>query len=345
MKKVLLSTLIALTSVALVLPEADARRLGGGGSFGRQSSNVGRAAPAQRSATAPAPAPAAPAAASGAAAAPIKPASPLRGLLGGALLGLGLGALMSHLGFGGALGGLLGSILMVALVGAAGLFLYRMFARKNSGPVPASANGTYSGMNRGNSFDSNVNTVANTVTNVNANRLDTDVAYGKTDTPEIGSGLRPSFGSGTSVTATAAGAANATTSAGINVGTWTLPADFDIVAFTRSAKTYFIRLQAAWDKSDLDDIREFSTTEMFAEFRLELQERGASVNVTDVVRLDAETLGVETVGNDFLASVSFTGLIKEDAAADAKPFAEVWNFSKPVNGQGGWVLAGIQQTS
>ncbi len=84
---------------------------------------------------------------------------------------------------------------------------------------------------------------------------------------------------------------------------------------------------------------------MFAEFRLELQERGESANVTDVVKLDAEVLGVETVGNDYLASVKFTGLIKEDAAADATTFAEVWNLSKPVDGRGGWVLAGIQQTA
>ncbi len=81
---------------------------------------------------------------------------------------------------------------------------------------------------------------------------------------------------------------------------------------------------------------------MFGELRLQLQERGASANHTDVVSLDAELLGVETTAKDYLASVKFSGMIKESEQAPAEAFAEVWNMTKPVNGQGGWVLAGIQ---
>ena len=120
---------------------------------------------------------------------------------------------------------------------------------------------------------------------------------------------------------------------------------FDVPAFLRNSKTYFIRLQAAWDKADINDIREFTTPEMFAELRLEIQERGASPNHTDVVSIDAQMLGVETVGSDYLASVKFSGMIKEAENMPAAPFTEVWNMSKPTSGQGGWVLAGIQQLS
>jgi predicted lipid-binding transport protein (Tim44 family) len=126
---------------------------------------------------------------------------------------------------------------------------------------------------------------------------------------------------------------------------WGVPADFDVPAFLRSAKTYFIRLQAAWDKADTNDIREFTSPEMFGELKLQLQERGASPNNTDVVSLDAELLGIETTANDYLASVKFSGMIKEAEHAPAEPFAEVWNLSKPINGTGGWILAGIQQIS
>lgn len=314
MKKVMLSMLIALSAFSLVATDADAKRLGGGGSFGRQSSNV-----TQRAAPAPsntASRPAAPAAAPAPVGIPPKPASPWRGIVGGALLGLGLGAMMSHFGLGGALGGMFGSILMIALLGFAAFFIVRMFRRKNNDTL-APAGGYNGGSNSG---------------------FDKDAApFARTSTPEIGSGLAqspsPSFG----------GSATQDVPVASNPGTWSVPADFDVPAFLRNAKTYFIRLQAAWDKADLNDIREFTSTEMFAEFRLELQERGASANVTDVVKLDAELLGVETVGNDHLASVKFTGLIKEEPAADAAPFAEVWNLSKPVSGPGGWVLAGIQQ--
>ena len=321
MKKVLLSMLIALGATAMITTEADAKRLGGGTSTGRQSSNVtAKAAPAPAAAPSSSNVaqPGKPAAAPAPAAVPAKPASPWRGMLGGALLGLGAGALLSHLGLGGAMGGMFGSILMIALLAVAGMFIFRMFRRKNDALMTPAA--SYGGAGNGGFIN--------------------ESPYAKTATPEIGSGLQTGAATGfgtASVLAAPAAAANA--------GTWSVPADFDVPGFLRNAKTYFIRLQAAWDKGDLNDMREFTSTEMFAEFRLELQERGVSANVTDVVRLDAEMLGVETVGNDYLASVKFTGLIKEDAASDATQFAEVWNLSKPIDGHSGWVLAGIQQLS
>ncbi len=58
-----------------------------------------------------------------------------------------------------------------------------------------------------------------------------------------------------------------------------------------------------------------------------------------------ELLGIDTVGDDYLATLKFTGLIKEAPAASAEPFAELWNLSKPQSGNGGWVLAGIQQVA
>lgn len=93
----------------------------------------------------------------------------------------------------------------------------------------------------------------------------------------------------------------------------------------------------------MNDLREFTTPEMFAELKQQLLERGASSNHADVVTLEAELLGIETIGNEYLVSVKFSGMIREAGQAQAEAFAEVWNLSKPVSGQGGWVLAGIQQ--
>jgi len=124
---------------------------------------------------------------------------------------------------------------------------------------------------------------------------------------------------------------------------WGVPSDFDKEAFLRHAKSNFIRLQAAWDKADVNDIREFTSPEVYAELRMQIQERGAQPDFTDVVTIDAELLGIETSVNDYLASVKFTGMIRSAPGAAAEPFAEVWNMSKPVSGNSGWVLAGIQQ--
>ena len=104
LKKFMVGMMLAATTVSM-LGEALARPMGGGRSMGRQSQNVSRQAPAPAPAPAPAaaqrqaqPAPAAPAPAAAA-----KPPSRWKGILGGALLGLGLGALLSHFGLGGAL--------------------------------------------------------------------------------------------------------------------------------------------------------------------------------------------------------------------------------------------------
>jgi predicted lipid-binding transport protein (Tim44 family) len=156
--------------------------------------------------------------------------------------------------------------------------------------------------------------------------------------PEIGSRIEPS-----SSQPVAFHGLSSAGDAGSNPAPWGVPADFDTAGFLRHAKTNFIRMQAAWDKADVNDIREFTTPELYAELKMQLTERGASPNNTDVVAIDAQLLGIETVGNEYLASVRFTGTIREAINAPAEPFAEVWNLAKPVNGQSGWLLAGIQQ--
>ena len=59
--------------------------------------------------------------------------------------------------------------------------------------------------------------------------------------------------------------------------------------------------------------------------------------------LNAELLEVSTEDNRHIASVHFSGMIREVADAAAAPFDEVWNLSKPSEGGKGWVIAGIQQ--
>lgn len=125
-----------------------------------------------------------------------------------------------------------------------------------------------------------------------------------------------------------------------------IPAGFDVDGFLRVARLNFIRLQAANDAGNLDDIREFVTPEMFAEIKLQFDERGkATQQQTDVVTLNAELLEVVTDANRHVASVRFNGMIREEAGAVAAPFDEVWNLTKALDGSTGWVIAGIQQLS
>ncbi|TFW30789.1 Tim44 domain-containing protein [Massilia horti] len=315
MKKFLVGMMLAVTALSLVT-EAIARPMGGGRSFGRQSQSV-----RQMSKPAPAPAPAQQqsqmqrqATPGQAAPAPMPQQKPSmwKGMLGGALLGLGLGALLSHFGIGGAMASMLSSILMIVLLALAVMFIVRMFRRKDTPANPSYPMG-----------------VPGTLTPASASA-----------TPEIGSGLsgyqsQPNAFQGQSQAPSSSAAPHVA---------WGVPSDFDTDAFLRQAKSMFIRLQATWDRGDVADLREFTTPEVFAELKTQIMERTGN-DFTDVVSIDAQLLGIDKTEQDYLASVQFNGMIKSAPNAQPEPFVEVWNLSKPQHGTGGWVLAGIQQVA
>ena len=123
-----------------------------------------------------------------------------------------------------------------------------------------------------------------------------------------------------------------------------VPVGFDVDAFLRIAKLNFVRLQAANDVKNLDDIREFVSPELFPEIKMQMDERGNAPQQTDVVTLNADLLEVTTESNRHIVSVHFSGTIREVVSAAAVPFDEIWNLSKSIDGNGGWVVAGIQQS-
>jgi predicted lipid-binding transport protein (Tim44 family) len=290
-------------ALTLVVHDADARRLGGGTSFGRQSSTVTRqqAASPSKQTTAP-PASDQDASKSAQPPAPQPAGNRWLGPIAGLAAGLGIAALLSHFGLGGAFAEGLGSLLLIGLLVMAGVFIWRMLRRSTASPDSARPmEPAY--------------TTASPLTS-NSNR---DVSV--LGTPLPGSTREPA-------TADAP---------------WGVPADFDVAGFVRNAKVHFIRLQAASDEKNLADIREFTTPEVFAEIKMQLDEDKGAINKTDVVNLDAVLLGIETGPTEYLASVRFSGSMREDNQSEATPFEEVWNLSKPVEGRGGWLLAGIQQ--
>ncbi|MFM0684619.1 TIM44-like domain-containing protein [Paraburkholderia strydomiana] len=278
--------LIVAGSVASL--DAEARRMGGGRSFGRQSNTVQQqAAPSQPS--------------------PQPNRSRWLGPIAGLAAGLGIAALLSHFGLGGAFAGAMANIIVIALLAMVGIWLIRRFmGRKRDTSQPAYA-GQSPSLNSG------------------ATGYTQEPRY---SAPPTGSYLEPQ--------------GNPLTTPSINT-TPSVPAGFDSEAFLRNAKVYFVRLQAAWDVGNIDDIREFTTPEMFAEIRVDLASRGAETNQTDVVQLNADLLGVEERANEYFASVRFSGLIRETPGAAAQPFVEVWNLSKANRPGEGWLLAGIQQ--
>jgi predicted lipid-binding transport protein (Tim44 family) len=122
-----------------------------------------------------------------------------------------------------------------------------------------------------------------------------------------------------------------------------LPEGFDAASFLRGAKMNFVKLQRANDLGKLDDIREFTTDEMFEELDRDVAERRGEGQQTDIESLDAELLDLATEGERHWASVRFSGRVREAPGTAPTGFAEVWNLVKPADGSSGWLLAGIQQ--
>ena len=225
------------------------------------------------------------------------------GPLAGLAAGLGIAALMSHLGMGAEFGNLIMMVLLAVVAFVAIRFVMSRFARGAAGSA-APALATPNGM----PFR--------------------DV------TP-----LTP-------VSSSSGGAAPALAAAVPASGTTSLlPADFDAAAFERIAKMIFIRMQAANDSADLNDLRAFTTPEMFAAVKLDLQDRSSKAQQTDVVRIDAEVLDVATEAQRRIVSVRFHGLIREDKDGVAEPFDEIWHLVRPTDGSHEWAIAGIQQAA
>lgn len=122
-----------------------------------------------------------------------------------------------------------------------------------------------------------------------------------------------------------------------------LPEGFDLPGFLRTAKLHFVRLQIATDVGRLEEIREFTTPQLYAALVKGAVKRGAKAPHTDVVSLNAELTALVTEGAAQRASVRFNGMVREVPGAAPSGFAELWHLSRPVDGSTGWQLAGIRQ--
>ena len=299
-----------------------AKRFGGGKSLGQQSSNV-----TQRQAPAPTQGAAGTAAKPPVAAA--APKKPWGAMLGGLAAGLGLAWLASSMGLGEEFGQIIMfALLAMVIMAAVGWFMRNRKAAQSSsgmGNSPLAFQGASpSGM-------------ARTPSSYRPENVGNDAS------------ARPWERSTSAFDSlkSASGATGSMIGSGLHGSqSWGVPADFDTEGFLRSAKANFVSLQAAWDKSDIPALRVMMTDTMLKEIQAQLSERevhtGGPVNMTDVVMIEAQLLGIEDTGTEYMASVEFSGMIREEPSAGASPFREVWNMTKSKTGNSGWLVAGVQ---
>ena len=270
--------ILSLGLILLTMPDfADARRLGGGGSFGSKPSySKSYQKPASPSSTPSQQA--------------TPGASPMggRGMFGGMLGGMLMGGLLGSLFFGGGFSGI--SFIDILLIGG-GLFLLMRFLRSRQ-PATQTAGGPSQTHDLNRDAWSNLRT---------AQRQTSSSA--------------PDY-----------------------------PAGFDAKDFLEGAKAAYTRLQASWDARDLDDLRQFTSAEVFAEIA---SQAAADPNpgTTEILLLEASLLEAKTLGNQTIATVLFDTMLREDStSAPAEQVREAWHFSRyETGGAKHWVVEGIQQ--
>lgn len=314
LSRYVVGVLLAFSTFAMVSIsfDAEARRFGGGASFGRQSTNVlkqrqAATAPTttQRSASQTT---AASSAAAAGGAASRSGMSRFLGPIAGIAAGLGIAALLSQMGLSGAFLEFMSSLVLIGLLAFAIMFVVRRLRGAASGPATQSA-----GMRR--SSQQGVH----------------EVWRAPSAQPE---------------TATAASAASNDVPGTLSTadqGNWFIPEGFDTGAFLANAKKQFLEVQRLWDEGNINGLSEYLTDDMVAEFRPQMQAREGAVQHTEVLLLNAELLGIEAISDGHLASVRYSGMLREEPGAEAVRIEEVWNLYKAEGS--GWLLAGLQQLS
>lgn len=317
-------TMALAIALACTTFHADAaKRLGGGKSIGKQSGNV-----TQREAAAPAPqVPAQTTAAPRPAPAPA-PVQPQRrpwgAMLGGLAAGLGLAWLAHSLGMGEAFG----QVIMFALLAMLVMGAFSWFMRSRRGQSGGGQNSPYA-------FQGAGGVTAHAPKPYRPENVGNDASARPFERSNL-SPLENSPASGGSMIGSAL----------LGNQSWGVPAGFDSEGFLNSAKANFITLQAAWDRADIPALRSMMTDGMLSEIQSQLAERethGASTpNHTEVVMIEARLLGIEEMDTEYMASVEYSGMIREEPSAGPSPFREVWNMTKTKNGSTGWLVAGVQ---
>lgn len=311
----LLAPLIALAVLLMSFDPADAKRMGGGGSFGSKDSyskSYDKPTPPSKNMTTERQATPnqQPGAAPGGF---MSRFGGIGGMLGGVLLGGMLGSLL----FGGMGGGF--GILEILLLGVAGFMVFR-FIRSRRAARAGQAGHADQAAHREQAVPMGGDRFAYAAPTGNY-------------TPDAGAG------GWASVRSTPGGQGGSA-----QIAPPVMPAGIDEAEFISGAKALYARLQSSWDRRDMEDIRGFTSPEVFAEISRQAGEDPAP-GKTDILMIEARVVEAGTQGSQTVISVLYDVLLHEDQSGPrSAQVREVWHIRRDESASNPqWTLEGIQQ--
>jgi len=296
-----------------VVQVAEAKRFGGGSSFGYSKSTPTKSYNTAPKA-APASKPAAPAA-TGAAAGTAAKSGASKWL--GPLAGLAVGGLLAAMIFGDGFEGL--QFMDILIFGLIAFLLFKLFVARKRSQQTQSAYSQQSYEAQRSQYEPAQETVQQRQAQPEQPAYD----------PNAGGSI---FGS-------ALGESVSDDAVKVNE----VPEWFNAEQFVEGAKGHFVSLQKAWDAVDVSEVESYCTPELFAEIKQLMQSMQVGDNVTVVDTLDAEIADMAIDGQYFVVSIRFSGFIQESAEESAHAFTEIWHIRRDASDQGNWLVAGIQQ--
>lgn len=284
---------------------ADAKRLGGGKSFGKTHKvQPAKPAPNQNANQAGNPNQAGNQAtpAGGAAA----PAAGKGGMLGGLMGGLLAGGLLGYLlGSGGFEGFQFGDMLIFGLLAFAGFMIFRKLRAKKAQPATAAPAGYAS------------------------EPAPQQQAFSQADALDK------------QATQTAGGAAfNANNAA--NDVPFNLPSSFDEAQFLSMAKSHYLTLQEAWNNNNFNIIKDYLAPGLEKNLKLEREETEGQL-ATQILAVEAQLVRADYNAELAEVSLAFSGSYRDDATGEEGPITDIWHLERDLTQpHQPWLIVGIE---
>ncbi len=323
MKKKLLFIIFTLISMIFLLGSiAEAKRFGGGSSFGSKksySSPYKKSAAPQKSFSQQKAA---------AANQQKKQQFSKRGGLMGMLGGLALGGLLGALFFGGAFEGFnfFDFLIIGGIIFAVFWFLKRKQTSAASRPAAAGAAGAYSGSSSAQQMHFDASQTETSLTNSSDLKTRINQHYNDSNDADFSEDLSASSSSQTQTE---------------------LPDWFDQEEFLNGARSAYLMLQKAWDDSDLNAIKGLTTEHVYNEIQSQIVTQPPQ-GTTRILQLNAELIDFQELENQHEAAVMFDNLVAESDSQGnegrAAQVRELWHFMRGKDSTAPtWYLDGIQQ--
>jgi predicted lipid-binding transport protein (Tim44 family) len=139
-----------------------------------------------------------------------------------------------------------------------------------------------------------------------------------------------------------------------------MDARFNPADFKEWVQDLFFKIQAAWTNQDLGPLTPFLAPEIKGMFSQDLEGQKTRGQVNRLENIAVRSVDIteawQEEGKDYITILFFanlldyledkkTGAVVSGSKTEPVKFREYWTFTRPVGGQGTWLLSAIQQES